>query len=86
MLCVVSLLFALIFGSIYVNSSSRMLDDAKSDAEGQARNAANEIDIELSKLITISESIANDLNSGKLKDDKVNERLRVTLEDHTKLR
>ncbi len=85
MLCVVSLLFALIFGSIYVNSSSRMLDDAKSDAEGQARNAANEIDIELSKLITISESIANDLNSGKLKDDKVNERLRVTLEDHTKL-
>ena len=85
MLCIVSLLFALIFGYTYVNSSSGMLEDTKINSAGQAKIATNKIDIELSKLITISESIANDLNSGKLKDDTVNERLRVTLEEHTKL-
>ncbi|MGP8330706.1 MAG: PDC sensor domain-containing protein, partial [Methanosarcinaceae archaeon] len=68
-----------------MNSSSDMLENAKIDAENQAIDATNKIDIELRGLIPISESIANDLSSGKLEKNEINGLLESTLEDHTKI-
>ncbi|HJH31980.1 MAG TPA: hypothetical protein C5S50_07370 [Methanosarcinaceae archaeon] len=84
-LCIVSLLLTLVLGHTYLNSSSNMLEDAKRHAEDQARNETNKIDTNLCSLILISESIANDLSSGKLEDEQIDERLKGTLGDHTKL-
>ncbi len=83
--CIITLFLVLFLGYTYMHSTSSMLEDAKENARNQAKDAAAEIDSNLVNLITISESITNDLNSGKQEDDKVSARLKNTLQDHPEL-
>lgn len=83
--CIITLFLVLFIGYTYMHSTSSMLEDAKENARNQAKDAAAKIDSNLVNLITISESITNDLNSGKLEDDKVSARLRNTLQRHPEL-
>ena len=83
--CLITLFLVLFIGYTYMQSTFSMLEDAKENASNQAKDAAAEIDSNLVNLITISESITNDLNSGKLEDDKVPARLRNTLQEHPEL-
>jgi len=83
--CIVTLISVIFLGYTYMHSTSSMLEDAKENARDQAKDAAVEIDSNLVNLITVSESITNDLNSGKLKDDMVSARLRNTLQEHPEL-
>jgi hypothetical protein len=85
LLCIASFLLVLFFGQSYVKSPSQMLESAKSNARDQAENASLQIDVELIKLKSISESIANDLTSGELEKKETANRLKETLEDNPKL-
>jgi hypothetical protein len=85
LLCITSFIIVLFLGHTYVNSPSRMLEDAKKNAKIQAEDSAKQINNELSKLMPISESITNDLNSGRLEDEEVSARLRNTLQEHPEL-
>ena len=86
LLCIVSLLLVLFLGNTYANSSSDMLEKAKINAKSQAEYAVDEIDVEISKLKTISEDIAYDLSTGELESDKVGERLKDTLVNYPMLK
>ncbi|HUW68071.1 MAG TPA: Cache 3/Cache 2 fusion domain-containing protein [Candidatus Nanoarchaeia archaeon] len=83
--CLITLFLVMFLGYTYMHSTSSMLEDAKEKARNQAKDAAAEIDTNLINLVTVSESITNDLNSGKLEDDKVSARLRNTLQEHPEL-
>lgn len=85
LLCITSFILVLFLGHTYVDSPSRMLDDAKINAKIQAEDSAKQIDNELGKLMPISESIANDLSSGELEHDQTAERLREILENNPEL-
>lgn len=84
-LCVVSLFFVLFLGYTYSQSSTGMLETAKENAKNQAEYATGEIDRDFSELITISETIANDLSSGKLEHENIVDRLRTTIKDDSDL-
>ena len=85
LLCVTALLLALYLGYSYEHTPDKMLEDATEDAKRQADTAAREINAKLGKLPAISESIANDLSNGALKNDQVVERLKETMEEHPEL-
>jgi hypothetical protein len=75
----------LFLGNAYLSSPSQILDDAKNSAKSQADDAAMVIGRNLSKLVTVSESLADDLSSGELEDAQVSERLKKTMEENPDL-
>ncbi len=80
LLCIISFVLVLFLGNAYLSNTSRMLDDAKDSAKSQADDAAMDIERNLTKLVTISESLADYLSSGNLTDEQVTERLNKTME------
>ena len=85
LLCIISFVLVLFLGNAYLSSPSQMLDDAKDSATSQADDAAMVIGSNLSKLVTISESLADDLSSGELEGAQVSERLKKTMEENPDL-
>ena len=85
LMCVTLFLIIVFLGYTYLQNTSQMLEDAKENAEAQAKDAAGEIGSSLGELITISRSIEDDLSSGKLQDEQVRTRLKNTLQEHPDL-
>ncbi|MBA2868918.1 cache domain-containing protein [Methanococcus maripaludis] len=85
LLCILSFVLLIFLGNYYMSCQSQMLDDAKENAKSQADNAAMIIGKNLSKLVTISESLANEMSSGELKNSEVTERLKNDMEENTDL-
>ncbi len=85
LMCVTLFLIIVFLGYTYLQNTSQMLEDAKENAEAQAKDAAGEIGNRLGKLITISRYIEDDLSSGELQDEQVRARLKNTLQEHPDL-
>lgn len=79
--CIIFFVLTLYLGYIYINSPSKMLDDAKQNAEDQAEDAVEVINSNLTMSMMIAHSIANDLTSGALQDDQLVQRLKDTLDE-----
>ncbi len=85
LMCVTLFVIIVFLGYTYLQNTSQMLEDAKENAEAQAKDAAGEIGNRLGKLITISRYIEDDLSSGELQDEQVRARLKNTLQEHPDL-
>lgn len=85
LLCIISFVLVLFLGNAYLSSPSKLLDDAKDSAKSQADDAAMVIGSDLSKLVTVSKSLADDLSSGELESAQVSERLKRTMEENPDL-
>lgn len=85
LMCVTFFLIIVFLGHTYLQNTSQMLEDAKENAEVQAKDAAGEIGNRLGELITVSRSIEDELSSGELQDEQVRARLKNTLQEHPDL-
>lgn len=85
LLCIASLLLIIFLGHAYLTNADQMLGRAREDAEKQAERATGVISGKLGELPAITESIADDLSTGKLKNDQVVGRLNATLKEHPEL-
>ena len=79
-LSLVSLIIAISLTVWYVNDKSQIENTAKNIARETASNAATEIEETLSEIPSIAHAIADDLTSGKLTDEDVEDRLLSELE------
>lgn len=85
LLCIASLLLIIFLGHAYITNADQMLGHARDSAEAQAECATGVISGKLGELPAITESIADDLGTGKLKNNQVAGRLKDTLEAHPEL-
>jgi hypothetical protein len=80
LLCIASLLVALSLTGLYIYNNSQVENTARSIAKERALDSATTIEETLSKLPDIAQSIADDITSGKLTDEQVEDRLVSELE------
>ncbi|MFP4101950.1 cache domain-containing protein [Coleofasciculus sp.] len=74
-LCITSFLFLLLVAFSYWQEKRQTIQKTKQEAKQEAVRAAQEIDAELRQLKDSTTSLANDLTSGKLKDEQLKDRL-----------
>jgi len=85
LLCLLSFLILIHYGYEYKSSKTNEIiqEDAKKDALQKADSAIKNINIGLNFSSTLADGVAQDLSSGKLKNDStVKERLLVEMKDH----
>jgi hypothetical protein len=66
----------------YWQEKNQSIEKAKNNARQEAIRAAKEIDIQLRKLQDSANSIAQDITTGKLKDQQLLDRLKSTIEQN----
>ncbi|WP_199248659.1 cache domain-containing protein [[Phormidium] sp. ETS-05] len=81
-LCAVSLIFVAAMVYSYFNEKHQKIREAKNGAREEAVRAAKEIDAELQKLSKTAVAIADDLTSGKLPENQIQERLRLEMDQN----
>ena len=81
-LCVTCFLLAAFTLYAYWAEKTQTLERAKNQARQEAIHAAKKIDTQLRKLEESVSSIADDLTTGKLKDQKLLDRLKSTIEQN----
>lgn len=74
-LCITSFLFVLLVAFSYWQEKRQTIQKAKQETKQEAVHAAQEIDAELRQLKDSTTSLANELTSGKLKDEQLKDRL-----------
>jgi hypothetical protein len=84
-LCGASLLVTAYLAHQYVDGRAGMIEQAKARVRDHAVEAANEIDGKFSRLKTVVVSLATDLNSGEIDDEKLIERLQSAMVEHPHL-
>lgn len=84
-LCALSFIFVAAMVYSYFNEKHQKTREAKNGAREEAVRAASEIDAELQKLSRTALAIADDLNTGKLAENQLQERLRSEMAQNSKI-
>ena len=84
LISIIFFIFTIYLGYMYINNPSNILEEARQNAIDQAEDAAEVINSNLTMSMIIAQRIANDLNSGILKDAQLVQRMKDTLNESMK--